>query len=172
MLPRMARMVHLEPLSRDRVAERDARFQRMAMGLAGIRIVAGGYWLVHLRHRLPPDFGRTRADGLLRDLQTGAEHGLQPFAWLADQVLVPYDRTTGWVMFAMQAAAGVLLVVGYRTTLGAALGTALAVIDAALLAPAPGAWHGGFVLLLAVNVVLLLAPSELRWSVDATAGRV
>jgi len=63
-------------------------------------------------------------------------------------------------------------VVGYRTTLGAALGTALAVIDAALLAPAPGAWHGGFVLLLAVNVVLLLAPSELRWSVDATAGRV
>jgi len=28
------------------------------------------------------------------------------------------------------------------------------------------------VLLLAVNVVLLLAPSQLRWSVDATAGRV
>jgi hypothetical protein len=168
----MARMVHLEPLSRDRVAERDRRFQRMASALAGLRILVGLIWLENLRWKLPPDFGNERADGLLHYLRLGADYGLQPFAWVAGEVLVPHDTAAGWMIFTAELVAGLLLLVGYRTGFGAALGTVTAVTIAALVGPAPGSWHWGYVMLVAINLTVLVGPANLRLSVDALAGRV
>jgi uncharacterized membrane protein YphA (DoxX/SURF4 family) len=168
----MARMVHLEPLSRDRVAERDRRFQRMAAALAGLRILAGLIWLENLRWKLPPDFGNEHADGLQHYLRLGADHGLQPFAWVAGELLVPHETTAGWFIFWVELIAGLLLLTGYRTGFGAALGTLNAIVIAALVGPAPGSWHWGYVMLVAINVTVLVGPANLRLSVDALAGRV
>ena len=165
-------MVHLEPLSRDRVAERDRRFQRMSSALAGIRVLVGVIWLENLRWKLPPDFGNDRSDGLLHYLRLGADHGLQPFAWVASEVLVPHPAAAGWVIFSVELIAGVLLFLGYRTGFGAVLGTAMAIVIAALVGPAPGSWHWGYVMLVALNVAVLAGPANLRLSVDALAGRV
>ncbi len=165
-------MVHLEPLSRDRVAERDRRFQRMAGALAGLRVLAGLIWLENLRWKLPPGFGNERADGLPHYLRLGADHGLQPFAWVAGEVFVPHATATGWVVFCVELLAGLLLVFGYRTGLGAALGTSNAIVIAALVGPAPGSWHWGYLMLVAINLTVLVGPANLRLSIDALAGRV
>ena len=165
-------MVHLEPLSRDRVAERDRRFQRMATALAGLRILVGLIWLENLRWKFPPDFGNDRADGLLHYLRLGADHGIQPLAWLAGELLVPHATAAGWFIFSAELLAGILLLLGYRTGFGAALGTLNAIVIAGLVGPAPGSWHWGYVMLVAVNLAVLVGPANLRLSVDALAGRV
>jgi len=86
-------------------------------------------------------------------------------------VLVPYATAAGWVVFAIELAAGLLLLLGWHTSLGAIIGTSQALVITLLVAPAPDAWRWGFALLVIVNVVPLAAPTNLRLSIDALTGR-
>jgi uncharacterized membrane protein YphA (DoxX/SURF4 family) len=143
----------------------------MALTLAGARMLAGSIWLVNLEWKLPPDFAGDDAHGLSRTLTTASTHAVEPFRTLAGDVLLPHLSATGWTVFAVELVAGVLLLIGWRTTLGAALGVAEALAVTAFTAQAPGEHLWSYVLLVAVNAVPLLAPASARLSVDAWLGR-
>ncbi len=165
-------VIHLPPTLRDRAAERDYRFTRMASALAGLRILVGLIWLYNLSWKLPPDFGKDDAEGLPYYLSLGAEHGLPGFSFFASEVAVPHVGVVGWAIFGAELTAGLLLVLGLQTTFGALLGTVNAITIAALVAPAPGEWRIGYLMLVALNVVPLVAPANLRYSADSALGRV
>jgi hypothetical protein len=164
-------MLPLQPLSPRRAAARDRRFQRMAGALAGLRILAGVIWLAAALKRLPPDFEVDGGHGLRHWLEVGAVNGIQPAAWLARHPLLDHVTATAWLLFGLEVVAGGLLLVGWRTTLGAILGTVLALGIALLLAPAPDAWGWGYALLVAVNAAPLFGPANLRFSVDVAIDR-
>jgi uncharacterized membrane protein YphA (DoxX/SURF4 family) len=165
-------VIHLPPTLRDRAAERDRRFARMAAALASIRIIAGLIWLYNLTWKLPPGFGEDEPEGLPYYLRLGADHGLPGFSFIAEELALPYLDVAGWCIFGAEFTAGLLLVLGLRTTFAGLLGTLNAITIAALVAPAPGEWRIGYLMLVVLNVIPLLAPANLRFSADAALGRV
>ena len=166
----MRRML-LQPLSRDRNRDRERRFQRMALTLAGARMLAGAIWIVNLEWKLPPDFAGDDGRRLSTTLRAASTHAVEPFRTVAHDLLLPHLSATGWTIFAIELVAGILLLIGWRTTLGAVLGVAEALAITAFTAQAPGEHLWSYVLLVAVNAVPLLAPASARLSVDAWLGR-
>ena len=164
-------MYHLQPNSPDRVVSRDRRFQRMAATLAVLRIMVGLLWLTNLHWKLPPDFGRDDPRGLQHYLLVADQHAFGPMRTLVHDVVLPHYTTAGWVVFTVELVAGVLLLTGWHTSVGAALGLVQAVIIASLVAGAPGEWRWGYVMLIALNAVPLAAPANIRFSIDAALGR-
>jgi len=162
---------HLQPNSPDRVVSRDRRFQRMAATLAALRILVGLLWLTNLLWKLPPDFGRNDPRGLYHYLVVADQHALGPVRTLAHHVLVPHATAAGWLVFTVELIAGLLLLLGWHTRIGAALGLAQAIVITLMVAGAPGEWRWGYVMLIALNAVPLAAPANLRLSVDAALGR-
>ena len=165
-------MFHLQPLSPHRVASRDHRFQRMALALAAARIAVGLVWISNLTWKLPPDFGRDDARGLLYSFRLAEQHALtSPVRDLVGSLVIPHFSTFGWIVFLVEAVAGVSLVLGFHTTVGAALGTAQSVAIAILVAPAPDEWKWGYLMFVLLNALPLAAPANLRVSIDALQRR-
>jgi uncharacterized membrane protein YphA (DoxX/SURF4 family) len=161
----------LQPLSHSQVVSRDARFQRMARTLAGLRILTGALWLAGLWGRLPPRFGGDGRDSLRHWFAAGARYGAPPLRSLARDVLVVHPTEAGYVLFAIQLCAGLSLLLGVRVRIGALVGSGEALVVVLLLGSAPDAWRWAYVTLLCLNLACLAAPTGLRWSVDALRRR-
>jgi thiosulfate dehydrogenase [quinone] large subunit len=162
---------HLQPNSPDRVVSRDRRFQRMAATLAALRILVGLIWLTSLVWKLPPGFGRDGQHGLNHWLLVADQHALGPVRTLVHDVLLPHLTVTGWLVFSFELVAGLLLVLGWHTSLGATLGLISAITITLMVAGAPGEWRWAYLVLIALNAVPLAAPANLRLSIDAALGR-
>ncbi len=143
----------------------------MAVALAGARMLAGVIWLANLEWKVPPQFFSDDGQSLTKVLQTASRHGVEPFRALAADVLAPHLTTTGWIVFSCELLAGALLLIGWHTSIGAALGTIQALVITAFMAPAPGEHLWAYALLVAVNLLPLVAPTNMRLSVDAWLGR-
>ena len=160
-------------MDRYRRRRTDAVFERMALGLALARIVAGGIWLLNLGWKLPPDFGRHDARGLYHWLVVARDHAVSsPLRAFVRHVVLPHYTLFGSLVFAVEALAGVLLVAGFSTTIGAALGTGQAIVIGLMVANAPGEWRLAYLMMAFLNALPLLAPADLRLSLDARLGRV
>ena len=61
---------------------------------------------------------------------------------------------------------------GFSTSLGATLGTTQAIVIGLLVANAPGEWRLAYVTMAFLNALPLVAPADLRLSLDARLGRV
>jgi uncharacterized membrane protein YphA (DoxX/SURF4 family) len=148
----------------------DAR--RAALVLAGLRIFVGIVWIANLSWKLPPDFGRRQARGLLYSFQL-AQHWaiVGPLRDLVGSVVIPHFTLFGWLVFAIELAAGVLLLFGLMTRLGAALGTAESVAILLLVGRAPTEWFWGYAMFVLLNVLPLLVPADERLSIDHARGR-
>jgi TQO small subunit DoxD len=151
----------------------DALFERMALGLALARIAAGGIWLLNLGWKLPPDYGRHDARGLHYWLEVARAHAVtSPLRAFVRDVVLPHYTVFGTLVFCVEAVAGVLLLTGFSTAIGATLGTAQAIAIGLLVANAPGEWRLAYVMMAFLNALPLIAPADLRLSLDARLGRV
>jgi uncharacterized membrane protein YphA (DoxX/SURF4 family) len=144
-----------------------AETARMQLVLAGLRILVGVIWLANLTWKLPPDFGRNDARGLLYSFRE-AEHWalVEPMRHLMHSVVIPHFTVFGWLVFAVELTAGVLLTTGFHTRLGALVGTAQALTIMALVMRSPTEWFWGYAMFVALNALPLVAPSDARLSVD------
>jgi uncharacterized membrane protein YphA (DoxX/SURF4 family) len=128
----------------------------------------GVLWLVNLGWKLPPDFGRDEPEGLLYSFERAADHAvIGPLRSLAEDVLIPHFTAFGWLVFVIELAAGVLLLLGLWSRLGAALGLAQAIAITLLVVDAPNEWLWGYLMFVAIHLVLLLTPAGERLSLDA-----
>ena len=140
--------------------------------LTGLRLVMGVLWLANLSWKLPPDFGRNDAQGLLYNFRRAEEHAVLPFLrTFVREVVIPHYTLFGWLVFLVELTAGVLLTLGLFTRVGALVGATQALIITLLAVRAPHEWFWGYVMFIAINLVLLLTPAAERLSVDAWLSR-
>jgi uncharacterized membrane protein YphA (DoxX/SURF4 family) len=144
----------------------------MALALAGLRILVGVIWLANLSWKLPPDFGKADPEGLLYSFRLGEQYAIVGF--LRDfmgSVAIPHFTLFGWLVFLVELAAGVLLLLGLETRVGAILGTSQAIAITLLVVRAPDEWFWGYLMFIALNAVPLVAPADERLSVDRWRAR-
>ena len=145
---------------------------RTLYALAGLRITLGVIWLANLSWKLPPDFGKNDAEGLLYNFRRAEQHALiGPLRDLAQNVLIPHFTLFGWLVFLTELAAGVLLTLGLWTRLGALIGLAQSIVITLLIVKAPHEWLWTYVMFIAIGIVVLITPSGSRLSLDARRKR-
>ena len=143
----------------------------MAYALAGLRIFVGIVWLANLSWKLPPDFGRNEPRGLLYSFNQAEQYAVvSPLRDFVGNAVIPNFTLFGWLVFLVELTAGALLVTGWHTRIGAALGTAQSIVILLLVVRAPGEWFWGYAMFVLLNLVPLLAPADLRLSVRAWRG--
>lgn len=151
----------------------DARREdRLGLALAAARIAVGAYWLYEQHWKLPPDFGLHEPRGLMFGFQQSIQHPtLGIYGDFVQHVVVPHFHLFGWLLLIAEVAIGLSLVLGTFTRAGALLGVMQAVNLLVAQASTPeGPWI--YLAILAANLLVLLTPSNRRWSVDAwRAGR-
>ena len=138
---------------------------------AALRIAVGMYWLYEQHWKLPPDFGLHDARGLMYAFQQSIQYPVFDFyRGLLQHVVVPHFHLFAWLLGSMEVAIGASLVLGAFTRAGALLG----VLQAVNLLVAQGRTPEGpliYVAILAANLVVLLTPSNRRFSVDRRLAR-
>ena len=140
--------------------------------LVGLRIFMGVLWLDNLLWKLPPDFGRDAAEGLLYNFRRAEEHAVLPFLRsFVHDVVIPNYTLFGWLVFLVELTAGILLTLGLFTRVGALVGSVQALIITLLAVRAPHEWFWTYAMFIAINLVLLLTPAAERLSVDAWLSR-
>jgi uncharacterized membrane protein YphA (DoxX/SURF4 family) len=145
---------------------------RSALGLAGLRVLMGALWLSNLTWKLPPDFGRDQPRGLMYSFHQAEQHAVgEPLRRLMSDVVIPHFTLFGWAVFLVEAVAGVLLLLGWHTRVGAVVGLFQAIAITVLTVRAPDEWFWGYALFVAVSLVLALVPCNTRLSVDRLQGR-
>jgi uncharacterized membrane protein YphA (DoxX/SURF4 family) len=144
----------------------------MALALAGLRIFVGVVWIANLSWKLPPDFGRHDARGLLYSFELAQRWAIvEPLRDLVADVVIPHFTLFGWLVFGIELIAGVLLLLGLMTRLGALLGVAESVAILLLVGRAPTEWFWGYAMFVLLNALPLFAPADARLSVDHARGR-
>lgn len=139
----------------------------MALALAGLRILVGVVWLANLSWKLPPDFGKADPEGLLYSFRLGEQYAVVGFLRdFVGDVVIPHFTLFGWLVFLVELAAGLLLLLGFKTRIGAALGTAQSIAITLLVVRAPDEWFWGYLMLIALNLGPLVATADERLSVD------
>jgi uncharacterized membrane protein YphA (DoxX/SURF4 family) len=139
---------------------------RMALVFAGLRIFVGIVWIANLSWKLPPDFGRHDARGLLYSFELAHRWALVgPLRDLVGSVVIPHFTLFGWMVFGIELAAGVFLTLGLMTRLGAVLGTAESVAITLLVGRAPTEWFWGYAMFVILNALPLVVRSDARLSV-------
>ncbi len=151
-----------------RVRERD----RSDWGIAALRVLMGVLWLSNLTWKLPPDFGRHDPRGLMYSFHQAEHYAIgAPLRRFMADVVIPHFTLFGWQVFLVEAVAGVLLLLGWHTRVGAVVGLLQAIAITVLTGRAPNQWLWGFVLFIAVSLVLVLVPSNRHMSLDRYQGR-
>jgi uncharacterized membrane protein YphA (DoxX/SURF4 family) len=145
---------------------------RTALALAGLRIFMGVLWLSNLTWKLPPDFGRDQPRGLMYSFHQAQHHAVsEPLRRLVTDTVIPHFTLFGWLVFLIELVAGVLLLLGWHTRVGAVVGLMQSIAITLLTVQAPNEWAWGYALFVAVSLVLVLVPSNMRLSVDRWQGR-
>jgi uncharacterized membrane protein YphA (DoxX/SURF4 family) len=145
---------------------------RSELVVTALRVLMGVLWLSNLTWKLPPDFGRHDRRGLLYSFHQAEHHAIgEPLRRFMTHVVIPHFTFFGWEVFAVEAVAGVLLLLGWHTRAGAVVGLAQAIAITVLTVRAPDQWAWGYGLFVAVSLALVVAPGNARWSLDSRQGR-
>lgn len=135
--------------------------------LAALRIALGLYWLYEQHWKLPPDFGLHDPRGLMFSFRQGIEYPtVKVYRSFLQNVVVPHFHLFGWLLGFTEVTIGTSLVLGALTRAGALL----SVLQSANLLIAQGGTPEGpwiYVDLLAGSLVVLLAPTNRRFSIDS-----
>jgi thiosulfate dehydrogenase [quinone] large subunit len=89
-----------------------------------------------------------------------------PLRDLMHDLVIPHFTVFGWLVFAVELAAGVFLTLGFMTRLGGLLGTTQAIVITALVVQAPDEWFWTYAMLVILNSLSLFAPTGARLSID------
>jgi uncharacterized membrane protein YphA (DoxX/SURF4 family) len=140
--------------------------------LAGLRILLGVLWLANLSWKLPPDFGKNDPEGLLYNFRRAERYAvIGPLRDAARDLLIPHFTLFGWIVFLAELTAGVLLLLGLWTRVGALIGLVQSIAITLLVVNAPHEWVWTYVMFVAIGVVVLVTPSGSRLSLDARRRR-
>ena len=122
----------------------------VSLTLTGIRVVLGIFWLLQLTWKPPPTFGCPNA-GFCFWLDQEIQHPVIPlYAEFVRAVIRPNAILFGWITTFVEVYAGLTLVFGVLTRLGALVGTLWAVNLLIGLANIPNeqAWYYAFLVML------------------------
>jgi thiosulfate dehydrogenase (quinone) large subunit len=145
---------------------------RIAWVFVSLRVFMGVLWLSNLSWKLPPDFGRNDPRGLMYSFRQAEHYALsEPLRRFMAHVVIPHFTFFGWQVFLVELVAGVLLLIGWHTRVGAVIGLLQAIAITVLTVQAPNQWFWGFALFVAVSLVLVVVPCNMRLSVDRWQGR-
>ncbi len=145
---------------------------RIAWVFVSLRVFMGVLWLSNLSWKLPPDFGRNDPRGLMYSFRQAEHYALsEPLRRFMAHVVIPHFTLFGWQVFLVELVAGVLLLLGWHTRVGAVIGLLQAIAITVLTVRAPNQWFWGFALFIAVSLVLVVVPCNMRFSVDRWQGR-
>ncbi len=145
---------------------------RIAWVFVSLRVFMGVLWLSNLSWKLPPDFGRNDPRGLMYSFRQAEHYALsEPLRRFMANVVIPHFTFFGWQVFLVELVAGVLLLLGWHTRVGAVIGLLQAIAITVLTVRAPNQWFWGFALFVAVSLVLVVVPCNMRLSVDRWQGR-
>ena len=141
-------------------------------GCAGRRYLLGVVGLPTLWCMRPPYVGRHDPRGLLYSFHQAEQYAVgEPLRRFMGHVVIPHFTLFGWQVFLVEAVAGVLLLLGWHTRIGAVIGLFQAIAITLLTARAPNQWFWGFVLFIAVSLLIAVVPSNRHLSLDRRQGR-
>jgi thiosulfate dehydrogenase (quinone) large subunit len=130
------------------------------------RIMLGAMWLVSLRWKLPPDF--MPGEGVT-GLRTWLERQVETPAFgfygdLIDSVVLPNFTLFAWLVFLVELAIGLSLLLGIFIRPAALVGALMSITLWIGMKDVPGEWHWTYVLMLAWHLAVMASPLATTWS--------
>lgn len=147
------------------VAWRRDPSQRSACGLGWwvLRVLMGTMWWQQSLWKIPPNF-----DGLHYWIQQEAEHAAIPLQGdLVGSVLLPNLAVFGPLIYLMEVAIGVSLLLGLLSRVGALLGLLMGLNLWLGLYSAPGEWPWTYMFLVMIQAIFVIDPPGRALGVDA-----
>ena len=133
-----------------------------------LRIIVGTMWWQQSLWKVPPHYDW----GLIHWMQEMVEHAsTQLQSDLVRDLVLPNIAVFGPLVYAIEAAIAVSLIIGLGTRLGAALGALMAINLWLGLYNAPGEWPWTYMFIVVVHLLYVLDPPGRSLGVDALAWR-
>lgn len=132
-------------------------------GLWLLRLIVGSMWWQQSLWKVPPDY-----DGLIhwmKEMVAHASTGLQ--STLVDRVVLPHIALFGPLVYLVEVAVGISLMLGLLTRLGALLGALMALNLWLGLYSAPGEWPWTYMFLLVIQALFVIDPPGRSLGADA-----
>ncbi len=133
-----------------------------------LRIIVGTMWWQQSLWKVPPHYDW----GLIHWMQEMVEHAsTQLQSDLVRDLVLPNIAVFGPLVYAIEVAIAVSLILGLATRLGAALGALMAINLWLGLYNAPGEWPWTYMFLVVIQLLYVLDPPGRSLGVDALAWR-
>ena len=147
-----------------RAWRRDPRQRTGAhLGRFLLRVAVGCMWWQQSLWKIPPDF-----DGLRFWMQNMVDHGSVPLqSRLVASIVIPDMAVFGPLVYAIEVAVGVSLILGLLTRIGAALGALMALNLWLGLYSAPNEWPWTYAFLAIIQLGYLIDPPGRSLGIDA-----
>ncbi len=137
------------------------------IGICLLRIVVGVMWWQQSLWKVPPEY-----DGLIHWMQEMVAHASTHLqSVLVRDFVLPNIAVFGPLVYAIEVAIGVSLILGLLTRLGSALGALMAMNLWLGLYSAPGEWPWTYMFLVVLELLYLLDPPGRSLGVDALVWR-
>lgn len=131
-----------------------AQRQPRALGLLCLRIAVGVCWWQQSLWKIPPNY-----DGLLYWMKQLSQHAAIPLqGQLVGAIVIPNIAVFGPLVFAVEVAIGVSLILGLFSRLGALLGALMAINLWLGLYSAPGEWPWTYGFLVIIQLLFVIDP--------------
>lgn len=132
-----------------------------------LRLIVGAMWWQQSLWKIPPNYA-----GLLYWMKQVVDHGSVPLqSRIVEHLMIPRIGVFGPVVYLLEVAIGVSLMLGVLTRLGAVLGALEAIYLWLGLYSAPGEWPWTYVFLIVIQVLFAIAPPGRRLGTDALRRR-
>jgi uncharacterized membrane protein YphA (DoxX/SURF4 family) len=138
------------------------------IGRCLLRVIVGTMWWQQSLWKVPPHYDW----GLIHWMQEMVEHGsIQVQSDLVRDLVLPNIRIFGPLVYAIEVAIAVSLILGLATRLGALLGGLMAINLWLGLYNAPGEWPWTYMFLVVLQLIYLIDPPGRSLGFDALAWR-
>jgi uncharacterized membrane protein YphA (DoxX/SURF4 family) len=145
-------------------AQRDARH----VGTSVLRFIVACMWWQQSLWKIPPHYDW----GLIHWMEEMVEHASTELqSILVRDLVLPNIAVFGPLVYAIEVAIAVSLMLGVLTRLGAALGALMAINLWLGLYDAPGEWPWTYMFLVVIQLVFVIDPPGRSLGVDALAWR-
>jgi uncharacterized membrane protein YphA (DoxX/SURF4 family) len=138
------------------------------VGVGVLRVLVGTMWWQQSLWKVPPLYDW----GLIHWMQEMVEHASTPLqSDLVRDLVLPNIAFFGPLVYAIEVAIAVSLILGVATRVGALLGALMAINLWLGLYNAPGEWPWTYMFLVILQVIYLIDPPGRSLGVDALAWR-
>ena len=138
------------------------------VGVGVLRVLVGTMWWQQSLWKVPPHYDW----GLIHWMQEMVEHASTPLqSDLVRDLVLPNIAFFGPLVYAIEVAIAVSLILGVATRVGALLGALMAINLWLGLYNAPGEWPWTYMFLVILQVIYLIDPPGRSLGVDALAWR-